>query len=290
MNTKTILFTTLFTLFSVFVKAQTSNEKMRISELPIIYMEKGVNIHILSPEPIQFVDLSTNELIGDLPAENIARIKVQENSSDEAVATTPKMFLTGTQMGIITVVGQSFLAQYLAIYQNNCKNCVVSNIQIQPEHMQPLEFPKLKYSNTELRDFASTIIKKEIKKSIRKQTNLKLKMKLNNVYVIGEYIFLDITLENKTNLSCNVEDIKFSIEDKKIYKATNNQSIMIKPLYSFNEKQRKFRKSYRNVFVFEKFTFPNSKILLIRFIEEQISGRTIEMKINYSDILEADTI
>ena len=113
-------------------------------------------------------------------------------------------------------------------------------------------------------------------------------MSLNNIYVIDDYIFLDISLENSTNLSCDIEDFIFSIEDKKIYKATNNQSILMKPLFSLNN-PKKFRKSYRNIFVFEKFTFPNSKVLLIRLIEEQISGRVIDMKINYSDVLEADT-
>nr|WP_316931357.1 DUF4138 domain-containing protein [Chryseobacterium sp. P1-3] len=39
----------------------------------------------------------------------------------------------------------------------------------------------------------------------------------------------------------------------------------------------------------KKFTYPNSKVMMIRLIEEQLSGRTIEMKINYSDILKADT-
>ena len=82
--------------------------------------------------------------------------------------------------------------------------------------------------------------------------------------------------------------MKFSIEDKKIYKATNNQSILLNPLFSLND-QTKVRKSYRNIFVFEKFTFPNSKTLKIRLIEEQISGRVIDMKINYSDVLQADT-
>ena len=144
--------------------------------------------------------------------------------------------------------------------------------------MQPLEYPKFKYSNYELKKFALQIKDKKVnKKPIRKKKDLKLTMQLNNVYVIDDYIFLDISIENNTNLS-----------DKKIYKATNNQSILLNPLFSLND-QTKVRKSYRNIFVFEKFTFPNSKILKIRLIEEQISGRVIDMKINYSDVLQADT-
>lgn len=52
---------------------------------------------------------------------------------------------------------------------------------------------------------------------------------------------------------------------------------------------KEFKKSFHNIYVFKKFTFPNSKILKVRMIEEQISGRMIEIKIKYSDILNADT-
>lgn len=277
----------LLVLFSgVSGEAQTLTEKKRVSDLPIIYMEKNINIHVISPEPIQFVDLSTDMLMGDLPTDNIARLKI----SDQEMSEKTPIYTNDMEIGIITVVGKSYIAQYRAIYQHNCTNCVSTNIHIHPEDMQPIEFPKLKYSNFELKRIASEIQKKgNKKKPIRKEKNLKLTMKLNNIYVIEDYIFLDLTFENKSNLNYDIESIKFSIEDKKIYKATNNQSISLTPLFALNSKT-KIRKSYRNIFVFEKFTFPNSKILLIRLLEEQISGRLIEMKINYSDVLEADTI
>lgn len=290
-NNITKIVTVVFTLFCFLqTQGQTLEDKIEVAELPIIFMGRDVNIHIIAPEPIQFVDLSTNDLVGDLPADNIARIKVQvEESNSEDNATEKPKFVTGQDIGVITIVGQSFLAQYRAIYREENRTWLASNIHIKAEDMQPLEYPKFKYSNYELKKFALQIKDKKVnKKPIRKKKDLKLTMQLNNVYVIDDYIFLDISIENNTNLSCNIEDMKFSIEDKKIYKATNNQSILLNPLFSLND-QTKVRKSYRNIFVFEKFTFPNSKILKIRLIEEQISGRVIDMKINYSDVLQADT-
>jgi len=275
------------------LQAQTLIQKTDVDALPIIFMGKEVNIHIVSPEPIQFVDLSTNMLIGDLPSENIARIKVnQEKTEEEAEqtnATEKKGLRSGNDIGVITVVGQSFIAQYRVIYQDEQHTWLISHLHIKPEDMQPLEYPKYKYSNYELKRFALDIQAKKIKKPIRKKKDLKLSMNLNNVYVMDDYIFLDISINNLTNLPCNIDTMKFSIEDKKIYKATNNQSILLTPLFALNTEQHRIRKSYRNIFVFEKFTFPNSKILKIRLIEEQISGRVIDMKVNYSDVLEADT-
>ena len=298
MNNKTIsqLTAALLTCLSFLqLQAQTLIHKTEVDDLPIIFMGKEVNIHIVSPEPIQFVDLSTNDLVGDLPAENIARIKIQQENPDEETtetdqtnATQKKELHSGNDVGIITVVGQSFIAQYRVIYQEEQHTWLISHLHIKPDDMQPLEYPKYKYSNYELKRFALDIQAKKIKKPIRKKEDLKLKMQLNNVYVMDDYIFLDISIENLTNLSCNIDTIKFSIEDKKIYKATNNQSILLTPLFKLNN-QTKIRKSYRNIFVFERFSFPNSKVLMIRLIEEQISGRVIDMKVNYSDVLEADT-
>ena len=198
-------------------------------------------------------------------------------------------FSNGNQIGVISVVGQSFIAQYKAIYRN-CENLnTVTNIHIQPENMQPIEFDKMVFSNLELRKFAMDIIqKKSDKNPIREEKNLKLNVQLNNVYVISDYIFLDMTFKNNSNLSYDIEDLKFSIEDKKIYKATNNQSIEMTPIFQLNP-QKQFKKNFRNIYVFKKFTYPNSKVMMIRLIEEQLSGRTIEMKVNYSDILKADT-
>ena len=283
--TKNIL--SVLSLFcSIFIFSQTETIEKRVEDLKILEISKGVSLHIVSPEPIQFVDLSTNNLTGDLPAENIARIKITENSVSDSTKIGTKINMN--DLGVITVVCQSFMAQYKVSYLNYKKEAV-TNIQIQPEDMQPLEYPKMSFSNTELQKFSLDILrKKEIRNPIREVKSLKLTMQINNVYVVNDYIFLDMTFLNSSNLGYDIDALKFSVEDKKIYKATNNQSIALHPVYQlYNQKQ--FKKSYRNIYVFKKFTYPNSKVMKIRLIEEQLSGRAIEMKVKYSDILNADT-
>lgn len=288
---KTILYSLLLST-AQFLTAQTATKEQIISDLPEIEITEGINLHIISPEPIQYVDLSTQKLTGDLPTTNIARIKITDSPESNETEKIKKQttFTSGQNIGIITVVGQSFIAQYKAIYRNSENLNTVTNIHIQPENMQPIELDKMVFSNLELRKFAMDIIQKKSEEHpIREEKNLKLNVQLNNVYVMSDYIFLDMTFKNNSNLSYNIEDLKFSIEDKKIHKATNNQSIELTPLFQLNQNKH-FRKNFRNIYVFKKFTYPNSKVMMIRLIEEQLSGRTIEMKINYSDILKADTI
>ena len=287
---KTILYSLL--LFTAqFLTAQTATKEQIISDLPEIEITQGINLYIISPEPIQYVDLSTQKLTGDLPTTNIARIKITDSPESNETEKIKKqtIFTSGQNIGVISVVGQSFIAQYKAVYRNSENLNTVTNIHIQPENMQPIEFDKMVFSNLELRKFAMDIIQKSSEKNpIREEKNLKLNIQLNNVYVMSDYIFLDMTFKNNSNLSYDIEDLKFSIEDKKIYKATNNQSIEMTPIFQLNP-QKHFRKNFRNIYVFKKFTFPNSKVMMVRLIEEQLSGRTIEMKVNYSDILKADT-
>lgn len=287
---KTILYSLLLCT-AQFLTAQTATKEQIISDLPEIEITEGINLHIISPEPIQYVDLSTQKLTGDLPVTNIARIKITDSpeSNETEKIKMQTTFTSGQNIGVITVVGQSFIAQYKAIYRNSENLNTITNIHIQPEHMQPIEFNKMVFSNLELRKFAMDIIQKKSEKNpIREEKNLKLNVQLNNAYVMSDYIFLDMTFKNNSNLSYDIEDLKFSIEDKKIYKATNNQSIEMIPVFQLNP-QKHFRKNFRNIYVFKKFTFPNSKVMMIRLIEEQLSGRTIEMKVNYSVILKADT-
>ncbi|WP_445430642.1 conjugative transposon protein TraN [Chryseobacterium indoltheticum] len=281
----------LLLLVSNFLTAQTATKEQIISDLSEIEITEGINLHIISPEPIQYVDLSTEKLTGDLPATNIARIKITEHpySKEMVKIKMPPAYSNGTQIGVITVVGQSFIAQYKVVYRNQDNLNTITNIHIQPEAMQPIEFEKMTFSNLELRKFAMDIIRKKSEKNpIREEKNLKLIFQLNNVYVISDYVFLDMTIKNNSNLSYDIEDLKFSLEDKKIHKATNNQSVEMTPLFQLNP-QKHFRKNFRNIYVFKKFTYPNSKVMMIRLIEEQLSGRTIEMKVNYSEILKADT-
>lgn len=200
--------------------AQTATPEKYVMELPQLNISDGVSLHIISPEPIQFVDLSTDNLIGDLPAENIARVKIGKAGA-----------VNKDDLGIITVVGQSFMAQYKVNYKNSETHNTITQIQIQPEDMQPLEYPKIAFSNQELYNFSMNILKKKTKAPLREVNDFKLSIQLNNVYVISDYIFLDISFNNDSNLSYNIDGLKFSIEDKKIYKATNNQSLELKPEY-----------------------------------------------------------
>ena len=320
MKKKLLLSSIAFILFLNFGLAQETKVKESVinttvikkEDLKTIYISSDVNLHFRTPEPVQFVDLSTNQLIGDLPTENVVRVKIlkEEDKTEQIIRVVDKKiknkivavndtilktvevslnYVDQQELGIVTIVGQSFMAQYRIVYRiPEYSSIVVTNIEILPSEMQPLEYPKYEFSNPELKGLAMRVLKQRTNSSIRSSKALKLVSTLNRVYTVGDYVFLDISFENETNLSYNIDELKFSIDDKKVYKSTNNQSISIEPIYQlYNNKT--FKKSYRNVYVFKKFTYPDNKVLNIRLVEDQISGRTINLEIKYKDILQADT-
>lgn len=274
-------------------------------ELPTIYINETTNVLFRLPETIQFVDMSGNNLIGDIPVENVARIKLSptknpmEHLEQKELKEDEEYYLENLlsyneythheEIGIVTITAESFMTQYKIVYASpDYSGNIVSNIEVQPNNMFPLEYPKYDLNRTEMQYYSMQVLK-EKRNKIRSKTNSRVNLRVNNIFVVGDFFFVDVSVKNKTNIPYSIEDFKFSIQDKKIYKATNNQSINIEPIYKLYS-DTEIKRRYRNVFVFRKFTFPNKRYFNIRLLEEQISGRTVELNIKYKDILSADKL
>ena len=101
-----------------------------------------------------------------------------------------------------------------------------------------------------------------------------MKAIVNNIYSIGDYFFIDYSLQNSTKIAYDIAEVRVKLTDKKEVKATNSQTVELSPVYSLNL-AKKFKKNYRNVLVLDKLTFPDEKVLRIEISENQISGRVI---------------
>jgi len=260
-------------LFSYSVSAQ---------QLPHIDLPENISLHFLSPEPIQYVDISVKSISGDLPIKNVLRIK---RVPDSAMACSPPLITFPD--AVVTIAGESFMAQYRIRYVPAVTGKEYpARIEILPEHMKPLE-SGLKLSAVQLEKLAASLLFKKPQRHIANARAFGISGKVNNLATFGDYIFLDIGYQNETNLKYDTEAIRFKIEDEKINKATTVQSVEIKPEFMLF-KEPAFRKQFRNVYVFRKFSFPGHKVLHIELNEKQISGRVIALTLSYRDLLEAD--
>ncbi|MET1055634.1 MAG: conjugative transposon protein TraN [Pedobacter sp.] len=272
-------------LFSLFFLAFDSLAQQRaintLNNLPRIEITGGISLHIVSPEPIQKVDVSSHALVGDLLESNVLRLKIVPDS----VYLLPR---TPDALVVVTIIGETFIAQYQLCFSPPGLGLTPTLLNISPEDCQPLEVSGVGLSTPAMKVHALSLLKNRSTSAIRKAGGYGFRTRLNQVYSLGDYIFLDLSFENTTGLRYSIDELRFKIEDKKITKATNVQSVEIVPVWQLYP-LTSFKRNYRNVFVFKKMTFPENKLLNIELTEKQISGRTITLKVKYGDILKADT-
>lgn len=238
--------------------------------LKVIYINKQVSTHFVMMEDIEYVDISVGNIVGNQPNNNTLRIKPVEEGAN----------------GVVTIVTERHMVQYYLVYTNDL-NKVYTRINVPYSDLRSYMNPETNLTRSQMYDYAYRMF---ISRDNFYDVSTKdhgMEIKLNNIYTMDKYFFIDVSLFNKTNIRYDIDLVRFKIEDKKQAKSTNYQEIEIQPILQV-ENDKVFKKKYRNIFVFEKFTFPDEKVFTIEFSEKQISGRTIKLMINYEDILNAD--
>lgn len=252
-------------LFAIAVHAQDS--------LKTVQLPANLTIHFISPEPIQYVDISSKELVGDLPLKNVLRIRCKDSCSSFKDA-------------VVTIAGEKFIAQYHLVPEGNA---FYPEINIMPADTHPLDIADIGYSQNQLKFFSMGLMTTSAHHAVERSGEFGIEAQLNHVYTLGDYIFLDLSYRNRTRIKYDIEDFSFRIDDKKVTKASNIQSVEIHPEFVLFDMPL-FEKYYRNIFVFKKMTFPGNKLLHITMSEKQLSGRVINLGVSYKDILNADTL
>lgn len=238
--------------------------------LKVIYINKEVSTHFVMMEDIEYVDISVPNIVGNQPNNNTLRVKPIEEGAN----------------GVITIVTERYMVQYYLVYSSDMEK-VFTRINVPYSDLRSYMNPETNLTKSEMYDYAYRMFVSDNKYYDVSTKANGLKVRLNNIYTMDKYFFIDVSVFNKSNIRYDIDQIRFKIEDKKQTKATNVQEIEIYPLLQV-EKDKVFKKKYRNIFVFEKFTFPDEKVLTVEFAEEQISGRNIKLMIDYQDVLNAD--
>lgn len=247
-------------------------------ELEQLTINENVTTVITASEPIRFVDISTDDVVGDQPINNTIRLKPKEGA---------EVHEDGDIIAIVTVVTERYRSQYALVYTTRLTEAVTDK-QILPEERIPYHNPSVSMSTEDMTKYARKIWNSpaRIRNVATKQHRMTIR--LNNIYSVGEYFFLDFSIENRTNIRFDIDEIRVKLSDKKQSKATNVQMIELTPAMILDQSKR-FSKGYRNVIVLKKMTFPNDKVLSIEISEKQISGRNITLNIDYEDVLYADS-
>lgn len=246
-----------------------------------ILVNSEVTTHIVMPENIKMVDLSTTKIIGNQCADNIVRIKpfIEADS-------VPTHYREGELMGTLTLIGERHLAQYDVVY-TAAPSRAASIHRVPYAGLDSYINPEVSMPQSEMARYAWAVYGSGRKYNQVVSKANGMKAIVNNIYSIGDYFFIDYSLQNSTKIAYDIAEVRVKLTDKKEVKATNSQTVELSPVYSLNL-AKKFKKNYRNVLVLDKLTFPDEKVLRIEISENQISGRVITLTVEYDDILNAD--
>ena len=229
-------------------------------EMEQLTVNEQVTTVITASEPVRFVDISTDKVVGDQPINNTIRLKHKE---------------------------ERYRTQYALIYTTRLQEAVTDK-QILPEEKIAYNNPSVSMSTEEMAKYARSIWNSASRIRNVSTKQHRMTMRLNNIYSVGEYFFIDFSIENRTNIRFDIDELRVKLSDKKQSKATNAQMIELTPAFVLDQSNT-FKYGYRNVIVLKKMTFPNDKVLSIELSEKQISGRAITLNIDYEDVLYADS-
>jgi len=270
---KSIIIAGALALTTLPIMAQRGTDDMEY-----ITVNENITTVITASEPVRFVDLSTDLVAGDQPINNTIRLKPKEGMEKHQ---------DGDFLGVVTIITERYRTQYALLYTKVAHEAVTDK-QIESREKVAYNNPAVSMSTEDMTRFARRVWNSPAKIRNVGTKMHRMNMRLNNIYSVGEYFFIDFSVENKTNIRFDIDQLRIKLCDKKQVKATNVQMIELKPELVLDA-SKSFKYGYRNVIVIKKLTFPNDKVLTIELSENQISGRNINLSIDYEDVLAADS-
>lgn len=249
-----------------------------MDDMQYLTINENVTTVITASEPVRFVDISTDKVAGDQPISNLVRLKPKEGM---------EIHHDGDVLAVVTIVTERYRSQYALIYTSRMDEAVTEKT-ITLDEREPYNNPAISMSTEDMTRYARQIWSSPARVRNVSTKRDRMVMRLNSIYSVGEYFFIDFSVDNRTNIRFDIDQLRVKLNDKKTARSTTVQTIELIPELVLDP-TRSFRYGYRNVIVLKKMTFPNDKMLTIELSEQQISGRTISLSIEYEDVLNADS-
>jgi conjugative transposon TraN protein len=117
-----------------------------------------------------------------------------------------------------------------------------------------------------------------------------MKLQLDGIYTKGDVVFYQLQIENESNISYDIDMVRFYIRDKKKTKRTASQELELQPLYMYGDTTIIKGQSNRTfVFALPKFTIPDKKYLSIQLMEQN-GGRHLQLRVHSRTIVKAELV
>ena len=289
---KKIITILCLSFFFLKIYAQTGDKNYTVLTNNVSISEKNINTatifpntttHFVSPEPIEYVDISSTDVHGDLPEKNIFRLRTDSNKIHPGDHFT------------VTIITKSYISVYKIMVKDPLSKDCVQNSGAYVISVNPNDAVQVNQSgvlnNQQCFDLCFNAMNRKRNVFDIHANAYGMKMWVSNIFTMGDYIIIGVEVRNKTQLQFDIDQLRFKIVDKHQVKSAVSQDIELKPFYSFNNTDGKIiTKKWMNFYVFKKFTYPTQKLFSIEMTEKQYSGRKIDLKVQYKQILNAEQL
>lgn len=246
-------------------------------------------VHVIFPAAIRYVDLGSSNIIAGKAgsSENVLRIKAAirgfETETNMAVITEEGSYYTfnikySDEPEKLNIEMKDFMHDGIATNRPN------NSMEIYLKELGS-ESPRIVYLiNRSIYQNDKRIVKHIGSKRFGIQYLLK------GIYSHNGLLYLHTQIKNSTNVSFDIDFIRFKIVDKKMVKQTAVQETVIYPLRAYNFiSQVGANQTERTVFTIDKITIPNDKQLVIELFEKN-GGRNQTFVIENDDLIRAEQI
>lgn len=245
--------------------------------------------HIIFPSAVRYVDLGSANLIAGKAdgAENVIRVKA-----------TVKNFRDETNMSVITESGSfyTFNIKYSdepMLLNVEMKDFIHDGSKVnRPNNALDIYLQELGCESPKLVHLIGKAIHKENRRHVKHigSKTFGIQYLLCGLYTHNGLLYFHTQIKNSSNVPFEVDFVTFKIVDKKVMKRTAIQEQVIFPLRAYNYATVVAgNKEERTVFVFDKFTIPADKVLVVE-LNEKSGGRHQSFTVENEDIVRARVI
>ena len=245
---------------------------------------------IIFKSPIKSVDLGSRDIIADKASavDNVLRVKASSIGFNE------------TNFSVMTADGQfhSFVVNYnefptmLALdLSSNDDGVVQQEARSVNQQGTVVSFAGVNTSQQEIVQNCSHVLEQHRRVKHVGINKYDIQASLRGLYYKDNVLYYKIGVKNKSNIHYDLDFIRFFITDKTVAKETSHQELEVVPLYVYNQPLVVIpgHRTIEKVFVFQKFTIPDDKVVQV-IMGEKNGGRTVTFTVANQDILDADTL
>lgn len=254
---------------NIYTSVKGTVEPLRLA----IAYQKTTNL--IFPYAIKAVDRGSRDVLVQKAegVENILQVKAANHHFPQ------------TNLTVVTAEGAlySFLLDYAP--EPSTTNLKISDMKL------PFEPVAIFSENS---DYEAAIQEKAQRIAVRKSIlrgikdkGSEMELRLSGVYIAGDVIYYQISLENNSNINYDIDQFRLYIQDKKKARRTATQEIEQRPLFIYgNNKVIPARSKQVLVVALRKFTIPDKKRLVMEMMEQH-GGRHLKITIGNKTIVKA---